>query len=400
MEVWARGRSSKADFLCISVAGRNVAQLFRNTLKLESVVLCTVKDAMPRFGQLGCAGFIVLDGQGAVVDAKTPAFLDFGEEAFRYVESLLGRLCAQPLAFEWPCELGKRTLVELKAIARDRSVDGSPCIEKREMVHMIVMDQIAKLSSGQLKKIIQTRGLDPSNCLMRSELVNLIFTHGLPVQVASTEDQSHADATTCHGNASEAGAPAQAQACAGMPSYESTLTCADGTCETPKKKVKCCESPFDKTQTQQCVDSVCESEAKTSSFKMLAPASVGHYEMDEEHERCVHAVNDLASNRTAKALKHVYQVFFDHFKHEESEMVKVGTFGSAKDHFSALASHSKDHERILSKIQAIYDRVIDGPDGAATLADADLEIVASAFHKHASSFDALYEGQLADAACG
>ena len=54
---------------------------------------------MPRgYGQLGCSGFIVSDREGCFVSRKTAAYLDIGDAAFEYVESLLVPLIAAPIA--------------------------------------------------------------------------------------------------------------------------------------------------------------------------------------------------------------------------------------------------------------------------------------------------------------
>lgn len=44
------------------------------------------------YGQLGCSGFIISDDKGNFVSRKTAAYLQFGEAAFRKVESLLSEL--------------------------------------------------------------------------------------------------------------------------------------------------------------------------------------------------------------------------------------------------------------------------------------------------------------------
>lgn len=41
------------------------------------------------YGQLGCSGFIIADANGNFVNRKTAAYLQFGDEAFRHVESIL-----------------------------------------------------------------------------------------------------------------------------------------------------------------------------------------------------------------------------------------------------------------------------------------------------------------------
>jgi hemerythrin len=62
---------------------------------LEHAINCFIpsRGYMPRgYGQLGCSGFVVADGKGNFVSRKTVAFLQYGDEAFRRVESMLESL--------------------------------------------------------------------------------------------------------------------------------------------------------------------------------------------------------------------------------------------------------------------------------------------------------------------
>mmetsp|Transcript_107494 Transcript_107494/g.213462 ORF Transcript_107494/g.213462 Transcript_107494/m.213462 type:complete len:286 (+) Transcript_107494:112-969(+) len=77
----------------VGCAGSELAEEFGRRLKLKNCTISYVDDAdMPRWGQLGCQGFIILDGSGSVVCKTTPAFLDVEALAFRYVETILGAL--------------------------------------------------------------------------------------------------------------------------------------------------------------------------------------------------------------------------------------------------------------------------------------------------------------------
>jgi len=49
---------------------------------------------MPRWGQLGCQGFIILDSSGKVACETTPPFMEFENLAFQYVEMALSSLLA------------------------------------------------------------------------------------------------------------------------------------------------------------------------------------------------------------------------------------------------------------------------------------------------------------------
>jgi hypothetical protein len=82
--------------LLVGCAGRGLAVEFGETLKLRHCALTYVDGAdMPRWGQLGCQGFIVLDGAGAVVCKTTPAFLEVEDLAFGFVESVVAALLAR-----------------------------------------------------------------------------------------------------------------------------------------------------------------------------------------------------------------------------------------------------------------------------------------------------------------
>ena len=85
--------------MLVGCDGSSLAEEFGNTLKLQH---CTISFAdrsdMPRWGQLGCQGFIILDGAGSVVCKTTPAFMEVEQLAFRYVEAVIGALLgARPL---------------------------------------------------------------------------------------------------------------------------------------------------------------------------------------------------------------------------------------------------------------------------------------------------------------
>ncbi|MGB1600142.1 MAG: hypothetical protein ACPIOQ_45770, partial [Promethearchaeia archaeon] len=67
---------------------------FVSELQLEHCTLGYIKSErdMPRWGQLGCSGFIVLDGDKRVVSKCTTAFLQMKSLAFSHVEALLDAL--------------------------------------------------------------------------------------------------------------------------------------------------------------------------------------------------------------------------------------------------------------------------------------------------------------------
>lgn len=97
MEVWAAMPTfqSRVQFVCVCVESCDVAHAFQWTFRFRHAVNAYVPDRlhMPRFGQLGCSGFIVADAHGRLVSGKTWSFLDYGPDAaFRHVETILDAL--------------------------------------------------------------------------------------------------------------------------------------------------------------------------------------------------------------------------------------------------------------------------------------------------------------------
>ena len=93
MDRWAVHYGARAAFVCVGCAGPGLASQFTKELKLSK---CTVAYASqgsgPKWGQLGCSGFIVLDANLRVVCDATSPFLELRELAFGHVEALLDAL--------------------------------------------------------------------------------------------------------------------------------------------------------------------------------------------------------------------------------------------------------------------------------------------------------------------
>jgi len=92
MEVWASRYGKQVQFLMVCVDAAGVAIQFGKMFGLKNAVNCWIpsRGYMPvGYGQLGCSGFIVSDGQGCFVSRKTKAYLQYGDNAFLHVEQLL-----------------------------------------------------------------------------------------------------------------------------------------------------------------------------------------------------------------------------------------------------------------------------------------------------------------------
>lgn len=93
MDAWAVSYGSSVAFVCVCCAGPQLASQFGNELKLKNCHNTWVDhDDMPSWGQLGCNGFIVIDGSDAVICQASSAFLEVRGQAFRHVEKLLDAL--------------------------------------------------------------------------------------------------------------------------------------------------------------------------------------------------------------------------------------------------------------------------------------------------------------------
>ena len=75
--------------------------------------------------------------------------------------------------------------------------------------------------------------------------------------------------------------------------------------------------------------------------------------MDEEHERCNQTLQIALEQPSLENLSRaVLAEIQNHFAHEEGLLVLHGFGGNPNDPFSALASHTKDHKRILELVEA------------------------------------------------
>lgn len=93
MDRWAVRYAGRASFVCACCDGPGLAETFASELRLRHCTNVWVDRAgMPSWGQLGCQGFIVCDGRGAVTCRATSAFLDVEGRAFEHVETLLEAL--------------------------------------------------------------------------------------------------------------------------------------------------------------------------------------------------------------------------------------------------------------------------------------------------------------------
>ena len=110
MDKWAITYGEKVSFVCVCCQGPQLARTFASKLRLQHCYNTWIddEDDMPTWGQLGCNGFIVIDGSDNVICDATAAYLEVREDAFTHVEQLLdSMLGAQKDEEQQPSKRGR-----------------------------------------------------------------------------------------------------------------------------------------------------------------------------------------------------------------------------------------------------------------------------------------------------
>lgn len=94
MDAWQTRYGGAVAFVCVCVAGPHFARKFASELRLKHCFNTWISEEedMPRWGQLGCSGFIVIDGDDKVVCDKSAAYLEVKDNAYSHVEKILQAL--------------------------------------------------------------------------------------------------------------------------------------------------------------------------------------------------------------------------------------------------------------------------------------------------------------------
>ena len=157
MDVWALRYAGRASFVCVGCAGRSLASEFVRSLKIRHAhVTYAEREHMPRWGQLGCSGFIVLDGAGRVACPSTSAYLDVRQRAFRDVEARVDALLGSA-----PPALAPGLRVRLHGLAH---------AELNGQLGVVVAPEAAsgrcavELAAGGRQLSVKASNLEPADC--------------------------------------------------------------------------------------------------------------------------------------------------------------------------------------------------------------------------------------------
>lgn len=121
-------------------------------------------------------------------------------------------------------------------------------------------------------------------------------------------------------------------------------------------------------------------------------------ELDEEHEQCAVALNQLALSRDAASLLAVHEAYVTHFAHEERLLdlhlfaEVAGKGGGEAGVFSAAAgarkSHFSEHKRMLDQVAQGLGEAKQRGGGAVPA--AFVQLLLRNFEEHATKYDNNY----------
>ena len=136
MEAWARSNPD-VRFLCVCVESKQVAMAFHHMFQFNKAMNAYIP-SRPYFpvgyGQLGCSGFIISDKDGYFVSRKTRAFLQYGEDAFNHVETLLARLVPPKITSETE-NVQQESKIDKKVVEKKEEVRSKSSSEKSSNYH-------------------------------------------------------------------------------------------------------------------------------------------------------------------------------------------------------------------------------------------------------------------------
>mmetsp|Transcript_12539 Transcript_12539/g.21028 ORF Transcript_12539/g.21028 Transcript_12539/m.21028 type:complete len:396 (+) Transcript_12539:185-1372(+) len=390
MDRWAGQYSQHVAFVCVSCAGPQLASQFVSELRLShcTVAYIAKQSQMPRWGQLGCNGFIVLDNQLRTVCEQTSAFLEVRERAFRDLESKIAPLLkssqgsrpdrADLLAGLMDSATNKRSHAAAEDLALgvyefswsggtfevQFHADGVFWCPKYSAESTWTFDgATVEIDWGKFGNyVLQPQG---------DQLVGSVRGKSSSWRKASFKREF---------------TPEEVEAVSRFD--RKTGGCGPDGCE-PRRKPG--------SNPTSSAASEADTEVGDVVIVPLAPTpSVMVDTLDAEHEACEQALDRLATMRDREALLRLLEVYEAHFAHEEELLDAHVYVGVAQEGggFSALAgqrrSHYADHERMLA---ALRERL----DSDTAVPSAFVDMVLRDFETHARSYDMTYAEPLAAA---
>jgi hemerythrin len=131
---------------------------------------------------------------------------------------------------------------------------------------------------------------------------------------------------------------------------------------------------------------------------------VKNEELDEEHDECASALDQLVEQRSASSLRSFLDLFERHCAHEEAllnhhlyspEEKRLAVEGGISLLLNSRTSHFKDHEKLIKRAKqelTTLDR-----EGSAVVPASYVDSLLRDFENHANVYDASYADRLAEA---
>lgn len=367
MAAWAAdSKFAKAGFLCVCVdpdalaTAKEFRQLYfaRAPGSLVNGYIDNRAD-FPNFdAQLGCQGFVIFNSQHQIVEGASPAWLQHRGAAFQHVEGWLSKLvgvAADPLG----APIGQ--LVRVKGLTSEggRALNG----QQGEVAGSTEAGRYLVTVNGESKAIGPENLEDATGAPVGKKLRVLGLT-------------------------SEKGRKMNGQV------GEVLGGTAGGRLIL---KLEAGQVSLKEENLQDVSGARAGGEATKDDELFGAVGSVGHEAMDSQHQDCIGALKELSKTLTVSSLQRVRQLLKEHFDEEETLMSDNG-FGAGGGAFSALASHAKDHARIIlvadDALAALVNVCSKSDSYGGTVPKAVAEELCKGFVDHATMYDSLYEGKV------
>jgi len=380
MEAWASGPAyaDKAHFVCVCVLdesrqAKGLAKEMAREARFKHAVNGFVASPsdLPRYGQLGCSGFIVFDKGFNLISDCTTSFMQMRRLAFQHVDTLLQKLVIGEGHRIPPACPGEE--VQIHGLQNKQELNGQSgiCVGYKEGAEGAEDAFVIHLMQSQRQ--IQVRGANLKNLSREADQDDCCNGGGGGCDNGRSCDKSNCDKAACSENAG---------GCGGQ-------RAADPPC--PESGIR-----PDKAVTDAAAWQVAEERALAACKNMLSTCSirsVGVGSMDREHAASMGLLKNMVRERGSRAaLEAVRQDLRAHFEHEE-QMFRDFGFGDGKANFSATKSHIEEHERLLRDVDQELQRAAARPERQAASAQF-MERFLAEFLQHVDQFDSKYEAHM------
>ena len=320
-----------------------MARQFVAELQLDHCTVGWIRDRgdMPRWGQLGCNGFIVMDGERNVVSKATTPFMQMRGLAFDHVENLLDAMLAGGGVLPSVCvgqcvvldddvhDSSNRGMKGVVIAAADPNVGG----DARCTVFVV-----SKGGGGSMARV------DPTQlCVLPPDAMELTPQQLIQVQQART---AVASATTDQTNQSRSGGSSEGA-------------------DTQGHEGKADDGHDATVVAGANVGGVGEQKAggddAEATIRRVQVASVLNAELDRQHDECAATLDVLARECTADALESALGAIRGHFDYEQELLDRhlyadtVDNVDGAVGGFNADVPMRKTHFAYHSRILAAME---------------------------------------------